>query len=293
MMGHLLVQDFLNSLDQNGPAFGIHLNFNKCEVFRPSGNQQFTQFDHDIRRINVNSSGSELLGSPIVGINHFFDNFFQTRVSKVLDAQSHLSELNDPQVELHLLRSCLSLCKLNHLLRTTPPNKVMHQLHRYDEGLRHSLQTILGCSVSDLSWKQATLPIRLGGFGLGEASRTAPAAFLSSCHSTQCLAMHFIGKNVVSIRDSNSVPGEDSAAAIMTHLLGHPLSFTDSSQHGLQNGLDLSLLSTVKAGSSLRDQARLSTLSAPHSGLWLRAFPNPKVGLSMIREELQRHLKSG
>ena len=38
----------------------------------------------------------------------------------------------------------------------------MHQLHRYDEGLRHSLKTVLGCSVFDLSWKQATLPIRLG-----------------------------------------------------------------------------------------------------------------------------------
>ena len=97
--------------------------------------------------------------------------------------------------------------------------------------------------------------------------------------------MHLIGKNVVSIRDSNSAPEEDSAAAMMTHLLGHPLSFTASSQHGLQNGLDFSLLSTVKAGSSLGDQARLSTLSAPDSGSWLRAFPKPKVGLSMTREE--------
>ena len=161
----------------------------------------------------------------------------------------------------------------------------MHQLHRCDEGLRHCVQTILGCSVSDLSWKQATLPIRLGGFALGEANRTAPAAFLSSCHSTRSLAMHLIGKNVVSIRDSNSVPGEDSAATMVTRLLGHPLSFTDFSQHGLQNGLDFSLLSTVKAGSSLSDQARLSTLSAPYSHSWLRAFPNPKTGLSMTREK--------
>ena len=142
---------FLNSLDQNDPAFGIHPTINKCEVFWLSGNQQFTQFDHDIRRIKVSLSVSEVLGSPIAGINHFFDNFFQNRVSKVLDAQSHLSELNAPQVELHLLRSCLSLCKLNHLLRTTPPDNIMHHLHRYDEGLRHSLQTILVCSVFDLS----------------------------------------------------------------------------------------------------------------------------------------------
>ena len=97
--------------------------------------------------------------------------------------------------------------------------------------------------------------------------------------------MHLIGKNVVSILGFNSVPGEDSAAAMMNRLLGHPLFFPDPSQHGLQNGLNFSLLSIVKAGSSLRDQARLSTLSAPHSSLWLRAFPNPKVGLPMTREE--------
>ena len=63
----------LHFLDQNGAAYGIHHNINKCEVFWPSGNQQFTQFDHDIRRINVSSSGSEFLGLPIVGIDHFFD----------------------------------------------------------------------------------------------------------------------------------------------------------------------------------------------------------------------------
>ena len=97
--------------------------------------------------------------------------------------------------------------------------------------------------------------------------------------------MHLIVKDVVSIQDSNSVPGEDSAAAMTTHLVGNSLSFTDSLQHGLQNCLDFSLLSTVKACSSLRDQASLSTLSAPHSGSWLREFPNPKVGLSLTREE--------
>ncbi len=134
----------------------------------------------------------------------------------------------------------------------------------------------MSCSVPDLLWKQATLPICLGGFCLGEASRTAPS-FLSSCHSTQCLAMHLIGKNVVSIWGSNSVPGEESAATMMTHLIGHPLSFIDSLQHDLQNGHDFTILSTDRAGISLRDQARLSTLSTPHSGSWLRTFTNSKL----------------
>ena len=135
----------------------------KCEVLWPSGDQAFPEFDSRVRRIQVISSGSELLGSPIVGSDDFFDDFFKARVNRILEPQSHLSDLDDPQVELHLLRSCLSICKLNHLLRTTPPDRVLVQLQRFDEGLRHSLQAILRSSVSDLSWMQATLPIRMGG----------------------------------------------------------------------------------------------------------------------------------
>ena len=62
-------------------------------------------------------------------------------------------------------------------------------------------------------------------------------------------------------------------------------SSNDTSQHGIQKALDASVLSTIKSNSSLRDQARLGTLASPHSGSWLRACLNPKVGLSMNREE--------
>ena len=40
------------------------------------------------------------------------------KVKSILDMQSHLLDIDDPQVDLHLLRSRLSLCKLNYLLRT-------------------------------------------------------------------------------------------------------------------------------------------------------------------------------
>ena len=76
-------------------------------MFWPSGDQDFPTFDSRVRRMNINSSGSELLGSPIVGTDTFFDEFFKARVDYVLDAQSHLSDLDDPQVEIHLLRSCI------------------------------------------------------------------------------------------------------------------------------------------------------------------------------------------
>ena len=158
------VSRMLKALDEKGPEFGVYVNLSKCEVLWPSGDQAFPEFDSRVRRVQVILSGSELLGSPIVGSDDFFDDFFKARVNRILEAQSHLSDLHDPHVELHLLRSCLSVCKMNHLLGTTPPDRVLVQLQRFDEGLRHSLQAILWSSVSDLSWMQATLPIRMGAW---------------------------------------------------------------------------------------------------------------------------------
>ena len=59
----------------------------------------------------------------------------------------------NPQVELHFLRSCLSLCKINHLLRNVPPDKATSQLWRFDVNLRKSLEGIASCSLSENSWK--------------------------------------------------------------------------------------------------------------------------------------------
>ena len=56
----------------------------------------------------------------MVGSPEFFAEAVGRRITKVLAAQHHLTDLDNPQVALHLLRSCLSLCKVNHLLRTVP-----------------------------------------------------------------------------------------------------------------------------------------------------------------------------
>jgi len=90
-----------HSFATRGPEFGLHLNLSKCELFWPFGDS-FPLFPHDIRRV----TGLELLGSPLWGDDDFF--------------KDKLCLLDDRQVELHLLRSCLSSCKIVYLLRTVP-----------------------------------------------------------------------------------------------------------------------------------------------------------------------------
>ena len=53
--------------------------------------------------------GIELLGSPVYGEDNFIKAMVARRIEKVLEAQSHLSNLDHPQVELQLLRNKLSI----------------------------------------------------------------------------------------------------------------------------------------------------------------------------------------
>ena len=66
------------------------------------------------------------------------------------------------------------------MLRTTNPLYHMDLWDSYDKVTRESLNRILGAPLSDLQWKQAILPVSLGGLGLRAVSDHAPAAHVVS-----------------------------------------------------------------------------------------------------------------
>ena len=94
-------------------SFGLHINLDKCELYWPSGDQTFPEFPSEVRCL---SEGIELLGSPVHRSVKFLRPSTAKRVDKILESQSNLGDLDDPQVELHLLQSCWSVCKVNHIL---------------------------------------------------------------------------------------------------------------------------------------------------------------------------------
>ena len=130
-----VVSSLLDRLLVKGPSYGLLLNLQKCEVFWPSGDPSFPEFPDSVQRVQDISGGADLLGSPVFGPDSFSDDSFGKKIDKVLFYQDQLTDLEDPQVELLLLRSCLSLCKVNHLLRTVPSGKVNVHLERFDSKL--------------------------------------------------------------------------------------------------------------------------------------------------------------
>ena len=278
------ISDLLTQISKNGPKFGLHLNMKKCEVFWPSGDQFFSEFPEEVCRVRDEQGGVELLGSPVWGTSDFIKSFVATQVGRILELQSCLGDLEDPQVELHLLRSCLSTGKIRHLLRTVPPGSADEHFRHFDEGLRSTLSQILRCTISDLAWLQATLPFRLGGLGLRESLRTAPIAFLASCRNTYLLVARLLH------RDTNPIfhlPGEMDNLEYLKQLLPNfdPLP-GDIAQRSVQVASDRVLWAQLLDSSNLRDAARLNTQSGgKHTYAWLQAIPHPNLGLSMSSSE--------
>ena len=102
----------LDSFSIHGPQFGLHLI---CPSANYSGlletlSLNFPPVSTELVKV---WSFWDLLYTW--GTDTFFDQFLSSRLAKVIAAQDSIAILEDPQVELHLLRSCLGSCKIIHL----------------------------------------------------------------------------------------------------------------------------------------------------------------------------------
>ena len=85
--------------------------------------------------------------------------------------------------------------------------------------------------------------------------------------------------------ESDYIPsGEESQAREQLRLILPDL-LHSASQRSIQRALDSLSFTSLKASLCLRDQARLNTIASPHAGAWLRALPNPLLGLAMPQQE--------
>ena len=184
-----------------------------------------------VRRIACPEGGTDLLGSPIFGTEDWIAKSVNNKVEKILSMQAHLDDLDDPQIEQHL-RSCLSQCKLNSLLRTLPPHLAPEAFKRFDAGLHHSLKTITHSSLDDQTWKQATLSIRLGELGLSESCSSVSAAFVGSRNTTRSLTACLLGVDP-SMHTSELLPEDEIPARFSLREALPESDLISASQHHL------------------------------------------------------------
>lgn len=81
------------------------------------------------------AGGVTLLGEPVSLDMEFCSNIVRGRVDKTLQLMNNIQELQDPQSELLLLRSCAGVSRLYFALRTTCPEALQVAGSRFDDHL--------------------------------------------------------------------------------------------------------------------------------------------------------------
>jgi len=263
-------------IQEESAVLGLVLNLGKCEIWWPQLDMQaVASFPDQIKR--VTTKGIKLLGSG-VGDADYIDNVIgKQKVGKIEEILKMLKKVEDPQIQLHLLRVCYVFPKFNYLIRTCPPGTLKKSLSDLDNLISSLLFHIVGNDLSALGIRQLSLPISMGGFGIILPSKKTHSAFLGSISQTsnlQCAMINFPDG------------AEAEYPAVQEACDQFNLKFTQ------ENQVDLSLLKTtfkpqqvlsrkeneveladMISSSTQRDRARLNAVSLPHAGDWLLVPP--------------------
>ena len=212
------------------------------------------------------------------------------------DITGLLPQLEDPHTEFALLRSCLSLPKLSFLLRVVDTSGHRHLLQEFDQVTREGLIRILGTPVNDRAWKQAKLPVSMGGLGLRGAEDHGPTTYAASVLSSKLLTQSMIGPDQA---EHGPVPeGEELQGTLSPGLLAaigeaqgeeaREADLVGLTQRQMSLKVDQHVHQQLLEGvgeEEDRERARLASLNLQHAGDWLNTAPLKALGLHLRAAE--------
>ena len=230
---------------------GLEVSVEKCEAWSPNPNLDFSALPN---AITVRSRGLKNLGADISNNDDLIQALFLKRVEKCENLMESYRLLEDPQLELHLLRSCAALPKITFSMRTCDPFSISTCLDQFDNAVHLYLESITG-------------PI----------SSIAPVAFFGYYIDTKYLSHRIFYNTTVPSTVLN-------CSSSLEFLSDNPdiLLMAPRAQMKLSSLLDSKSWSELTSSASTsRDRARLLSCSLPNSGDWLSAVPLKALGLTL------------
>jgi len=95
-------------IEKTSPELGLTLNANKCALHWPIDQEGWNLFPKIMPRL---TNGTCLLGAPI-GNQQFCETFGAKIVENAVELLFKIQELEDPQLELKLVQTCLGYSKI-------------------------------------------------------------------------------------------------------------------------------------------------------------------------------------
>jgi hypothetical protein len=292
----------LNYIAQHGPERGLMLNYKKTSFHQPRvaltpEYSWVSQFPPDVRI--THHKGFALLGGVVSP--HLADHeeaALKRVTATTMSIQSLLAKVEDPQICLLLLRSCLGMPNLNSCWRTSPPLSLGRAAEFMELQLHDALQYIVvgkGPGYGEFQQLLAGLPTKLGGLGIPMPSNALKVAYLSAQYSSINLqraifpqlspSTEFMDPFVRDLKSSLPVPSHEAVDVAL-------LNPDRKLQHNLSSLLHSALLDRINSHLYINDQCAgyirehkmlLSSGHQPHSlsNAWLHAIPNPTIHQTM------------
>ena len=145
----------------------------------------------ELRLVQFNNT--TLLGAPL--FVEALPSALEMKVAALKHLTSNLGYLHAHDA-LYLLKNCLAIPKLLHLLRCSPMWKTSDQLQAFDEVLQLSLESICNIRLDDNTCRiQATLATSKSGLGIHRSVDLSLPTFLSSSQATLDLVTSILPTN--------------------------------------------------------------------------------------------------
>jgi len=268
-----------HTLLQLSAQFGLHVNVQKCKQWCP-----VSTLSSPVVPAVAPQAGVKVLGIPI-GSRSFIKEETSVVLSKLQQCLDRLTQLGCSFSAFHILRACLSACRVMHLLRSLPFAHAEQLAKETQAKLHDAFGHILGTPASVQQWALATLPVRMGGLGLLDPCRIVAPAHVSSFVAssvatsenglTPCPISHEFMKALAHLDASSPVLSSTLRSCVTIGqvldpmLSSHPSFESWSDQHvwtELVHEFSCNLLAETLPP-RMRKMRELS--SGAHAGLWL------------------------
>jgi hypothetical protein len=151
----------------------------------------------------------------------------EAKIEQTAELHKALADLDDPAIELILIRQCVEVNRITHLLRaigpTLPsahgdgtPGRILcpgfEQLHlqKFDDVMRMAVTQTVRCHVTDEAAQQATWGVKGGGLGLRAASTIVLPAHVASLVEAEAMVQW--------LSDSSCAAGVPDTDGEITHV---------------------------------------------------------------------------
>lgn len=259
---------------------GLELNIEKSELFIINENISESEIKNSFKDIAPNikiiqNKSLNILGIPI--LDDALPNYINEKTQQIVKSSDILEKIPS-HLAYQLLKYCFYSPKFIYLSRCSQIWKQENLSKQIDSKFKNIVEKVLNLKISDFSWSQAVLPIRLGGIGLRLLQHLSLPGFLSSCFATKDLIGNIL---YPSLNGDFKIFGFDEALELWK--------FTSAEspyppKPNCQRSWDQILAKLCQERLLFESEtnpitlARLKATATKESGAWLNAYPSPNLG---------------